>query len=145
MKSEPHVYSIDDLKRDGISDWHGVRNYEARNCMKAMAVGDRAFFYHSSAEPTGIAGIMAVSRAAHPDPTQFDKTSEYFEPRATKGRPVWFHVELRFLEKLPRLLPAGELRGDPALEGMKLFTRGRLSVQPVTPEQWRRILAIARR
>lgn len=142
MKSEPDVYSIDDLKRDGTSGWSGVRNYEARNFMKAMAVGDLAFFYHSNAEPPGIAGIAEICRAAYPDPTQFDKKSEYFEPRATTNKPVWFHVDVRFSRKLPRLVSLEELRSDPRLEGMALFTRSRLSVLPVTAEQWRRILAL---
>lgn len=143
MKSEPCVYSIDDLERDGVSDWRGVRNYEARNFMKAMAAGDRAFFYHSNAEPPGVAGIAEVCRTAYPDPTQFDPKSEYFEPRATKDSPVWFHVDVKFVERLPRLVAVDELRAVPELEGMLLFKRGRLSVQPVTPGQWDRIVRLA--
>lgn len=145
MKSEPNVYSIDDLARDGHTAWTGVRNYEARNFMRAMAAGDRVLFYHSNAEPSGIAGLAEVSKAAYPDGTQFDRLSEYFEPRATLDNPVWFHVEVRFVEKLPRLVALAELRKDPVLRGMKLFQRGRLSVVPVEARQWRRVLALAER
>ena len=88
MKSEPETYSIDDLRRDGTTAWNGVRNYQARNFMKAMNVGDRVLFYHSSTELTGVAGIAEVCAAAHPDASQFDKKGEYFEPRATKEKPV---------------------------------------------------------
>lgn len=144
MKSEPDVYSIDDLRRDGKTGWTGVRNFQARNFMREMAVGDRVLFYHSNASPPGAAGIAEVSRIAYPDPTQFDRSSEYFEPRASREEPVWFHVDVRFVEKLPRFVPIDELRGRPELEGMMLFKRSRLSVQPVTPGQFRAVIGLAR-
>ncbi|MDX6770729.1 MAG: EVE domain-containing protein [Elusimicrobiota bacterium] len=144
MKSEPDVFSIDDLAKKGVSGWDGVRNYQARNYMKAMKPGDRAFFYHSNAAPPGVAGIAEVAKAAYPDPTQFDPKSKYHEPRATPGAPVWFQVDLRFVSKLPRFLPLDELRGEPALQEMALFKRSRLSVQPVTAAQWKKIVGMAR-
>ena len=147
MKSEPHVFGIDDLARKPkkTSGWDGVRNYQARNFMKAMKKGDRAFFYHSSVDPAGIAGIVEISREAYPDPTQFDPKSDYFEPRATAAAPVWFQVDVALVEKLPRLITLDELRGIPALKDMLLLRRGsRLSVQPVTPAEWAAILKAAR-
>jgi predicted RNA-binding protein with PUA-like domain len=144
MKSEPEVFSIDALakKPKRTSGWDGVRNYQARNFMKEMAVGDRAFFYHSSCEPPGVAGISEIVKAAYPDPTQFDRKSDYFEPRATTDRPVWYQVDVKFVEKLPRLVPLQALRDNPALAKMSLFTRSRLSIHPVTPEEWKIILGM---
>jgi predicted RNA-binding protein with PUA-like domain len=143
MKSEPDVFSIDDLKAKGPSGWDGVRNYQARNFMRDMRVGDRVLFYHSNATPPGVAGLAEVAKTAYPDPTQFDRASKYFEPRATPGRPVWFQVDLRFRRRLPRLLSLDELRGVPALSGMALFKRSRLSVQPVAPEEYATIVRLA--
>jgi predicted RNA-binding protein with PUA-like domain len=136
MKSEPDVFSIDDLAKKGVAGWDGVRNYQARNFMKAMKLGDRVFFYHSNALPPGIAGIAEVITLAYPDPTQFD-------PKAAPGAPIWFQVDLRFVKKFSRLLSLDELRGVPALAGMPLFNRSRLSVQPVTAAQWKTIAALA--
>ena len=145
MKSEPDVFSIDDLAKKKTEGWNGVRNYEARNFMKRMAVGDKVLFYHSNAAPSGVAGIAEVSRTAYPDPTQFDPKSDYFEPRATPETPVWFQVDLRFVSKLPRLVPLDELRGEPALADMSLFKRSRLSVIPVTPLHWKIVVGLAKR
>lgn len=144
MKSEPDVFSIDDLAKKKTEGWNGVRNYEARNFMKSMAAGDRVLFYHSNAAPSGVAGTAEVSRTAYPDPTQFDPKSDYFEPRATPDAPVWFQVDLRFVSKLPRLVPLDELRGTPALAGMALFKRSRLSVIPVTAAEWKIIVGLAK-
>src|SRR5690606_27389126 len=106
MKSEPEVFSISDLERDGRTLWEGVRNYQARNfMMNDMKVGDEVLFYHSNAEPPGVAGIAQVSSAAVPDPTAFDKKSEYFEPKATKENPRWFCVEVKFVKKFKAVLP----------------------------------------
>jgi len=140
MKSEPDVFGIDDLAKKKSEGWNGVRNYQARNFMKAMKVGDRVLFYHSNAKPSGVAGVAEVSRTAYPDATQFDPKNDYYEPRATKENPVWFQVDLRFVSKLARLVPLDELRGMPELEGMMLFKRSQLSVQPVTPQQWKAIV-----
>jgi predicted RNA-binding protein with PUA-like domain len=145
MKSEPDVFSIDDLARKKTEGWNGVRNYEARNFMRSMRIGDRVLFYHSNALPSGVAGTAEVSRTAYPDPTQFDPKSGYFEPRATREAPVWFQVDLRFVSKLPRLVPLDELRGAPALADMKLFKRSRLSVVPVTALEWKIIAGLGKR
>ncbi|MBI2387169.1 MAG: EVE domain-containing protein [Elusimicrobia bacterium] len=144
MKSEPDVFGIDDLAKKRTEGWNGVRNYEARNFMKSMKVGDKVLFYHSNAKPSGVAGIAEVSRTAYPDPTQFDPKSDYYEPRATPKDPVWFQVDLRFVSKLPRLVPLDELRGTPELAGMALFKRSRLSVIPVTALEWRIITGLAK-
>lgn len=144
MKSEPDVFSIDDLARKRVSGWDGVRNYQARNFMRAMRKGDRVLFYHSNAEPPGVAGVAEVAREAYPDPTQFDRKSQYYEPRATPDAPVWYQVDVKFVSKLPRLVPLDELRGMPALKDMALLKRSRLSVQPVAPAEWDAILRRSR-
>lgn len=143
MKSEPDVFGIDDLARVKVEGWNGVRNYQARNFMRQMKVGDEILFYHSNAEPPGVAGLAKVAKTAYPDPTQFDRSSDYFEPRATPAAPVWFQVDVRFTSKLPRFVPLDELRGIPALSSMPLINRSRLSVQPVTDPQWAAILKAA--
>jgi predicted RNA-binding protein with PUA-like domain len=144
MKSEPDVYSIDDLARDRKSAWEGVRNYQARNHLRSMKVGDLAFFHHSSADPPGIAGIARISREAYPDPSQFDPKSDYYDAKSKREDPRWSLVEIEFVRKLDRLLPMDELRAMPELEAMALLQRGqRLSVQPVTPAEWRAICSRA--
>ncbi len=144
MKSEPGVFSIGMLKSKGVAGWDGVRNYQARNFMKAMRVGDKVLFYHSNAAPSGVAGLAVVAKASYPDPTQFDPKSDYHDPKAAPDRPIWFQVDLRFAGILPRLLSLDELRGVPALAGMPLFQRSRLSVQPVTAEQYAAVVALVR-
>jgi predicted RNA-binding protein with PUA-like domain len=140
MKSEPDVYSIDDLARDRRCKWEGVRNYQARNHLRAMKAGDLAFFHHSSATPPGIAGIARVSREAHPDPSQFDPESDYYDPKSDPENPRWSMVEIELVRKLDRLLPMDELRAMPELRDMALLQRGqRLSVQPVTEAEWKAI------
>jgi predicted RNA-binding protein with PUA-like domain len=135
MKSEPEVYSIDDLARDGRTAWTGVRNYQARNFMRdRMRVGDVVLFYHSNAEPSGVAGVGRVASAPYADPTQFDHRHEAYEPRATREKPVWVLVEVAFEEKFTRLVSLAELRAEPRLAGLLVLQRGsRLSIQPVTP------------
>jgi predicted RNA-binding protein with PUA-like domain len=146
MKTEPEVFGIDDLAKRGHEPWNGVRNYQARNHMQAMAVGDRVLFYHSSCDPPGVAGLARVSRTAYPDPTQFDQTSEYHDPKSTPDAPRWFMVEVEFVEKFPTFVPLPELRETPGLEDMLLLRRGmRLSVQPVTRKQFDRICKLGRR
>jgi predicted RNA-binding protein with PUA-like domain len=141
MKSEPGVYGIDDLARDGSTVWDGVRNYRARNLMRdEMSVGDGVLFYHSSADPPAIAGLARVSRQAQPDPTQFDRRSRYHDPKATRDAPRWFCVDIEYVAKLDTPLGLPELRDDPKLEGMALLQKGqRLSVQPVTAGEWRHV------
>lgn len=145
MKSEPDVYSIDRLEADGSTCWEGVRNYQARNFMQEMKVGDRVLFYHSNANPPGIAGVAEVVREAYPDHVAFDPASTYHDPASTPEKPRWFMVDVGFVEKFARLLPLPELRDDPALDGMELLRKGsRLSVQPVSAEHFEHVLALAR-
>lgn len=144
MKTEPDVYSIDDLQRDGTERWEGVRNYQARNFMREMSKGDLVIFYHSSAKPPGIAGLCRVSREAHPDPSQFDPQSEYYDPKSTKEDPRWSLVDVEFVERFAELIPLQALKADPALEGMLIAQRGsRLSVQPVEKKHFKRVLKMA--
>jgi len=133
MKSEPNTYSIDDLERDGSTCWEGVRNYQARNHMKDMKVGDGVIFYHSSAKPPGCAGLARVCREAYPDHFAQKKGHEYHDPKATKGKPIWEMVDVEFVEKFPGIVPLAQLKETPGLEDMLVIRRGmRLSVQPMT-------------
>lgn len=135
MKSEPDDVSIDDLaaKPGQEVDWYGVRNYQARNFMRdEMQLGDRVFFYHSSCAEPGIAGIAEVSQLAHPDATQFDPHSPYFDPKSNPEQPRWLCVAVRFIRKT-NLYPLVEMRSNPQLEGMIVLQKGsRLSVTPVS-------------
>ncbi len=146
MKSEPDVFSIDDLARKKRSAWDGVRNYQARNFMRdGMKIGDLILFYHSNAEPSGIAGIAKVASAAYPDPTQFDKKSEYFDPKATKEKPIWQLVDVEFVEKFKAVLPLERIKVEPELSEMPLVQKGtRLSVMPVSHAEWQTILRLAK-
>jgi predicted RNA-binding protein with PUA-like domain len=138
MKSEPEVFSIDDLQRRGPSLWDGVRNYQARNfMMNDMHLGDEILFYHSSCEPPGVAGLAKVVALAEPDPTQFDKKSEYYDPKAKPDKPIWFCIRAQFVSKFRHLIPLEKLRAEKALKDMLLLKRGqRLSIQPVTPKEF---------
>lgn len=143
MKSEPDVFGIDDLARRPAQTehWDGVRNYQARNFMRQMKQGDRVFFYHSNARPPGIVGIAEVAREAYPDFTAWNPESHYFDPKSTPDNPRWFMVDVRFVRKFQHTITLDELRANPALADMPLVRRGnRLSVMPVTAEQWERIL-----
>ena len=143
VKTEPEVYSIDDLARDGSTDWTGVRNYQARNFLKEMSVSDKVLVYHSNAEPSGVAGLAKVVGKAKPDKTQFDPKSEYFDGKATKDDPRWFCPEVGFVKKFRRLLPLDELRRSKALAGLLLLQRGsRLSVIPVSEKHFKEILEL---
>ena len=143
VKTEPSVYSIDDLAKDGATDWTGVRNYQARNFLVEMRAGDKVLVYHSNAEPPGVAGVAEVSEEAKPDKTQFDRKGEYFDEKATVSKPRWFCPELQFVSKLKRLVPLEQLRAQPALSGMALLQKGsRLSVTPVTADEFQRIVKL---
>ena len=133
MKSEPDVYSIDDLARDGSTSWEGVRNYRARNLMRdEMKVGDLVLYYHSNADPKGVAGIAKVCKTAYPDDTQWNRKSKYYDPKSSREEPRWFMVDVEFVERFPRVVELSELKETPGLEGMMVIQRGaRLSVQPV--------------
>jgi predicted RNA-binding protein with PUA-like domain len=143
MKSEPDVYSIDDLRRDGIESWEGVRNYQARNFMRDMAEGELAIFYHSSTTPPGAAGVCRISREAYPDDTLFNKKSGYYDPKSKKEDPRWSLVDVEFIEKLDEVVSLQTMKEDPALEGMRVTQKGsRLSVQPVEKKHFKRVLKI---
>ncbi|HEX7027955.1 MAG TPA: EVE domain-containing protein [Gammaproteobacteria bacterium] len=143
MKSEPDVFSIDDLKRVGTEHWDGVRNFQVRNMLRDnFRRGDLAFFYHSSCEIPGIAGIMSVSREGYPDFTALDPESTYYDPKSTADNPRWYMVDVKFKRKLKRLIPLEELKSDPELQDLSLVKRGnRLSIMPLTEMQWQRILS----
>lgn len=147
MKSEPDVYSIDNLAKDKKTWWEGVRNYQARNFMtQQMKLGDTVLFYHSNAEPPGIAGLARVCHLAEPDQLQFNKKSEYFEPRATKEKPVWHCVQVEFVEKFNDLISLDELKQSKGLENMLVLKKGqRLSIQPVIEQEFKNILNLAKR
>ena len=141
MKSEPDEFSIDDLvqARGQRTSWFGVRNYQARNYMQSMQVGDLALFYHSSCPEPGIAGIVEVVGLAHPDVTQFDPKSPYFDAKSPRDAPRWFNVDVKLVEKT-RLVSLPEMRADPALGTMITLRRGnRLSITPVTPTEWKAV------
>ncbi len=144
MKTEPDVFSFDDLKKKKTEPWTGVRNYQARNFMRdEMKIGDLIFFYHSSCEVPGIAGIAKVATAPYPDPTQFEKKSEYFDPKATKENPRWFLVDVQFEKELKRYMPLEELKKEKELQEMRLLQKGnRLSILPVTPSEYDFILKL---
>lgn len=144
MKSEPDVYSIDDLARDGTEPWEGVRNYQARNFMSDMVVGDWVLFYHSNAKPPGIAGLAKVCKEAYPDPTQFDAKSQYFDSKSRKDAPRWSMVEVEFVEKFPEFLSLQTLKDTKSLKGMRVIQKGqRLSVQPVEKPHFDEVLRLA--
>jgi len=143
MKSEPDVYSIDDLERDGSTHWDGVRNYKARNNMRSMAVGDEVFFYHSNANPPGIVGIARVCREAYPDSSQFDRKSKYFDPKSKEDEPRWFMVDVEFVAKADETVTLPEIKADAALADMELVRYGRLSVQEVTKPEFARVKRMA--
>lgn len=147
MKTEPDVLSIDKLQKLKTSLWDGVRNYQARNfMMKDMQVGDEVLFYHSSCEVPGVAGLARVEKAAVPDPTQFDKKFEYYDPKATKEKPIWYCVTVRFEEKFDNPVTLVDLRNEPKLKTMLVLKRGqRLSIQPVTPKEFECVVNMSRR
>jgi len=136
MKSEPEVFGIEHLRRKGVSSWDGVRNYQARNNLMAMAVGDRVLFYHSNAAPTGVAGEAEVVRRAYPDHTAWDTTSDYYDAKSTPEKPRWMMVDVRFVCVYPRIVTLEEIRSMPTLSDMVLVNNSRLSVQPVTSREF---------
>jgi len=143
MKSEPDELSIADLKKLGEARWDGVRNYQARNFLRAMSVGDEFFFYHSSCPEPGIAGIGKIVEAAYPDPTALDKSSHYFDAKASPEKNPWSAIDVAFVEIFPKVLGLGYLKQQAALEQMPLVQKGsRLSVMAVTPEEWAAVLAL---
>ena len=142
MKSEPGVFSIDDLARakDGTTRWDGVRNYQARNMLRnEIAVGDGVLFYHSSCPEPGVAGLAEVASAPYPDATQFDPKSPYYDAKSRAEKPRWYHVDVKVLRKT-RLLSLAEMRASPELATMRVLARGnRLSITPVSDAEWRAV------
>ncbi|HET6905959.1 MAG TPA: EVE domain-containing protein [Rhodanobacteraceae bacterium] len=143
MKSEPDVFSIDDLKRVKVEPWNGVRNYQARNFIRQMKKGDGVLIYHSSCAVPGVAGLGTVASEPYPDPTQFDPKGEYFDAGSDRGDPRWTLVDVRFQRKLKRVITLEEIKALPKLGDFALTRRGnRLSVLPVTAAQWETILGL---
>ncbi len=139
MKSEPDVFGLDDLvnAENKTTTWEGVRNYEARNFMRdQMRVGDGILFYHSNSKPPHIAGTATVASKSYPDPTQFDADSDYFDKKSTKELPIWYLVDVKYESTFPQPIDRSTLQNDPICGEMMLFKRNRLSITPVTSEEW---------
>jgi predicted RNA-binding protein with PUA-like domain len=148
MKSEPTSFSILDLKSapKQTTCWDGVRNYQARNYMRAMKVGGQVLFYHSNADPPAVVGTVEVVREAYPDPTAFDPADHHYDPKSRPDKPIWDMVDIRFVSLFPQPLSLDRLRQEPGLKRMELLRKGsRLSVQPVSAQEWKIILALAKR
>lgn len=139
VKNDPEDFSIDDLAETDSVAWVGVRNYEARNNMQEMEAGDPVLYYHSSASPSGVAGVARVVREAYPDPTAFDPDHRYHDPDSDEDDPTWYLVDIEHVETFDRLVPLSEIKEDPAFDEMVLVNRSRLSVQPVDEDHFDRI------
>jgi len=141
FKTEPTTFSIDDLIAcpDGVSEWEGVRNYQAKNMLRDdIKAGDEVLFYHSNAKPAGIVGICRVVKNGYPDNTALDPESNYFDPKSSPEKPIWYRVDVQFVSKLSEVIPLAVLRETPGLEDMMLTRKGsRLSIQPVTAGEWK--------
>jgi predicted RNA-binding protein with PUA-like domain len=146
MKVEPSAYTIADLERDGRTGWEGVRNYKARNLLRdEIQVGDGVLFYASNADPSGVAGIAEVVKSGYPDPLQFTEGHEYHDPKATADRPIWYAVDIGFVERFAAVVPLADLKANPALRNMLVIKRGmRLSVQPVAAEEFQEVRRLGR-
>ncbi len=146
FKSEPEVFGIDHLikKPKQTEPWDGVRNYQVRNMLREqIQVGDQAFFYHSNCTPPGIAGIIEIVKAGYPDSTAWNPESKYYDPKSTPDHPRWYRVDVRFVKKFKRIITLAELRQHPLLKNMRVVRTGnRLSITPVTKEEWEVILAM---
>jgi predicted RNA-binding protein with PUA-like domain len=145
MKVEPDVFSIEKLKKAKKTHWEGVRNYQARNHLRAMKLGDLVLYYHSNADPSGVAGVARVCREAYPDADQFNPKSDYYDPQSKKDDPRWSMVDVEFVEVLREFVPLEVLKTDEALDGMLVRKRGmRLSVQPVERAHFLRVLSLGK-
>ncbi len=144
VKSEPGTYSIDDLAREHRTAWEGIRNYQARNNLRDMKAGDLVLFYHSSANPAGVAGVASVARQAYPDEAAFTKGHDYFDSKSDPANPTWFLVDLSFVERFPAVVALEQLKQTPGLQDMVLLKSGRLSVQPVTAAEFELVCKLAR-
>lgn len=143
MKSEPSVFGIDHLAQRQVALWDGVRNYQARNFLRQMQIGDEALFYHSNCKEPGIVGLMKIARAGYADPTQFDPEHKYYEPKSTVDNPRWTGVDVAFVQKFAQTLSLTQLKTMPELADLALVRKGnRLSLMPVSAEQWQVICAL---
>jgi len=148
LKSEESEYSISDMKRDGTEEWDGIRNYQARNHLRSMKVGDRAFFYHSKSSQPGIVGTVTIARTAQPDATAYDPKSEYYDAKSTKDDCRWDSVKVQFEKTFPVVLTLKELKAaassepDGPIASLALFKQTRLSVVPLKSEQWQSVMAM---
>ena len=147
MKCEPAAYTIDDLKRDRRTSWEGVRNYQARNFMRdRMQVGDEVLFYASNAEPSGVTGLARIARAGYPDEFSWKKGHKYYDAASSPEKPLWFMVDIEFVERFPDTLPLEVLKRTKGLEKMLVIQKGsRLSVQPVTAAEYAIVVKLARK
>ncbi len=146
MKCEPEAYTIDDLERDGRESWEGVRNYQARNFMRDdMREGDGVLFYASNAAPSGVTGLARVARAGYPDPFAWKKGHVYFDAASTKALPIWYAVDIAFVERFPAIVPLDTLKSTKGLRHMMVTRKGsRLSVQPVTKAEYDTVVRLGR-
>ena len=143
MKSEGDCYPIDQLKKDKTTPWSGVRNYQARNYMKEMKVGDMVLFYHSSTKPIGVYGLAKVVNEAHADITALDRRDDHYDERATKEKPIWECVDVEYISTFSKPKTLDEMKRHPELSTMKLFQKGsRLSVIPVTEKEYEFIISL---
>ena len=146
FKSEPNTYSYDDLVRDGVAEWDGVRNFQARNFLRdEIKEGDGVLFYYSNAKPLVIVGTAVVTRSGYPDSTAWDPDSDHPDPKSTPDKPLWYMVDIQADERFPEPLTVARMREEPGLAGMLVLKRGmRLSVQPVTAEEWELVVKLGR-
>ena len=145
FKTEPGCFSFDDLKKcpDKTESWDGVRNFQARNFLRdTIQVDDQVLFYHSNIPEPAVVGLAEVVRAGHPDKTALNPNAEHFDPKASADKPIWYVVDLRYLEPLKRIVTLECIKKNPLLTDMPLVKRSRLSIQPVTEAEWRIILAM---
>ena len=147
MKCEPAAYTIEDLARDRVTSWEGVRNYQARNFLRdEMRVGDPVLFYASNADPSGVTGLARIARAGYPDAFAWRKGHKYHDPASTKEAPIWYMVDLEFVETFPAVVPLETLKRTKGLEQMMVTKKGsRLSVQPVTRAEYDIVVGLGRR
>jgi predicted RNA-binding protein with PUA-like domain len=147
FKSEPDVYNYDQLQRDGESRWlqnKGIRNHQAKNNLLAAKVGDRVVIYHSQSKPPHAAGIAEISREAYPDPLQFNPDSKYFDPKSDENAPRWFVVDVKAVEALENTVPIGSMREAPAMKDCLLLRNSRVSIVPLSPEEFDGIIALSK-
>ena len=145
FKSEPDEFGIDHLaaKKSRTARWDGIRNYQARNNLRdSVRKGDLVLFYHSSCKHIGVAGTMEVVKAAYPDPAQFDPDSPYFDEKSSADDPRWYCVDVRLVDKFAEVIPVKTLKANPQTTGLSIFRQGRLSIAPVSAQQWQAVMKL---